>query len=341
MQKLFRGMRVRALRALLAGRCSVPDAIMVTSSPRSGSTWLGQILSAIPGSAALFEPCHLNHVPEARAAGLTLRTYVPPEADWPEGRAYFTRVFEGHVINGWTAQETTLASGLRARFLVVKFVRATRLLPWVCRHLPIRPPVLLIRHPCAVIASQLKGTDIRWHRPGGGGGRDALPPHPDAQRVIDGLTTQEELLAANWALDYLPALTAPGPRPWQLVSYEELVTRTPDTLSRLFGTWGIDVPAGVRKKVLAPSRMTYKSGMSGLDGWRKQLDPGQVRRILDVVARLGLTFYGDAPEPDYDLLHALGPTEKSAAADSPEPSTFPPTRLVPARYEPMATRRAV
>src|SRR4051812_7641543 len=130
MFKPLRRLRLSVLRARLAGKCSVPDAVVVASSPRSGSTWLGQILSAIPGSAILFEPMHLKYVPEAVEAGFSWRTYVPPETRWPQGKAFLTQVFDGRVLNWWTTQEMTLRSALSARFLVVKFVRATRLLPW-------------------------------------------------------------------------------------------------------------------------------------------------------------------------------------------------------------------
>ena len=39
---------------------------------------------------------------------------------------------------------------------IVKFCRANRMLPWMVEHLDIRPPIYLLRHPCAVVSSQLR-----------------------------------------------------------------------------------------------------------------------------------------------------------------------------------------
>lgn len=331
-------MRLGLLHRLLAGRCSIDQAIILSSTPRAGSTWLGQILSAIPHSASLFEPCHVEYVPEATAAGMTRRTYFPPDADWPAGMDFFTRVFDGHMFNWWTAQETTLRSALSARFLVVKFVRISRLLPWLCRHFSTRPPILLVRHPCAVVASQMK-SDRDWVNPP----RPTVPAYlenfPETHEVIARLETREEFLAATWALDYLPGLMAPQPRPWHLVSYEELVQDTRVTIDRLFAALDMKVPPGVWGKVNKPSSMTWKTGMSGLGGWRKQLDATQVRRILDITHKLGVTFYTDDLEPNYTVLHGPAPTRYVEASESPIVRSAPTSQ--PATQDPIVPERKV
>jgi hypothetical protein len=209
-------------------------------------------------------------------------------------------VFDGRVLNWWTTREMTMRSALSARFLVVKFVRATRLLPWLCRNFQVRAPMLLMRHPCAVVASQVR-SDTDWQRPP----RPIIPPFldglPHLRKTIEGLSTREEFLAAEWAMDYLPCLMTPAPHPWQLVSYEGLVRHSQVTIEKLFARWNEPVPPGVNRNINVPSSMTWKSGISGLEGWRKQLDRGQVRRILDVVHQFGMTFYDENPEPKYDL----------------------------------------
>lgn len=298
-----RRLRLSLIRALLTKKCDHSKALVIASVPRSGSTWLAQILSALPGSAVLFEPLHLKHVPDAKQAGFSWRTYVPADAEWPEGKEFLTRVFEGRIVNRWTAQEISLRSAMAARFLIIKFVRACALLPWICRNFAPRAPILLIRHPCAVVASQMRSNVVAWKTPWRGEMPGYLLHRPELQRVMERLDKREELLAARWALDYLPTLTAAGPRPWQLVSYEELLLRPKQTIERVFARWGNQVPAGVWDKVTTPSSMTYKSGIAGLEGWKQQLTSTQVRAILDTVSRFGVDLYGNAPEPDYSLLH--------------------------------------
>jgi hypothetical protein len=144
-----------ALRTCLAGRFDEERVFILTSSPRSGSTLLGQVLGAIPDSCTLFEPLHPTYVPQAEKAGFSWRTFVSPEEQWPKGEEFLKRVFEGKMINDWTAREMSFRKARKSKRMIIKFVRANRLLPWICRRFRIPAPILLLRHPCAVISSQL------------------------------------------------------------------------------------------------------------------------------------------------------------------------------------------
>lgn len=146
------------LKPYMAGRFDENRVLLLTSTPRSGSTWLGNLLKSLPKSCVLFEPLQLQHVPEAKSAGFSWRTYVDPESKWPDGEAFFRRVFEGRVLNGWTSREMSLSEAWLSQTMIIKFVGANRMLPWICKTFKVRSPVLLISHPCAVIASQLKST---------------------------------------------------------------------------------------------------------------------------------------------------------------------------------------
>ena len=77
----------------------------------------------------LLEPLHLDRVPEARESGFSWRTYVDPDASWPEGEEFLRAVFTGRVINSRTSREMTVRDALRSKRLIVKFVRANRMLP--------------------------------------------------------------------------------------------------------------------------------------------------------------------------------------------------------------------
>ena len=156
--------RELAFKACLASRFDERSVLLLTSTPRSGSTWLGGALGAIPRSCVLFEPLHPDLVPGVRTAGFSARTYVHPDDRWMEGEAFLRRVFEGKVINEWTTREMSLREAWCAATMIIKFVRANRLLPWLCRTFEVRSPVLLVRHPCAVISSQLKFPFCRHRR---------------------------------------------------------------------------------------------------------------------------------------------------------------------------------
>jgi hypothetical protein len=299
----MRTLRALAIKSCLAGRFDEDSVLLLTSSPRSGSTWLGNALGLVPNSCVLFEPLHLTHVPEANAAGFSWRTFVHPENNWPEGEKYLRRVFEGRVINGWTSREMSLREAYGATTMIIKFVRSNRLLPWICRTFKVRSPILLIRHPCAVIASQLKSSDWRT------AGRPDVTPYladcPFFQSVLSKTEGVEENLAAGWALDQLPALMQQPPHPWTIITYEELVLRPKSALTRIFNAWELDVDMDAAvARLRKPSSVVYKSGISGIDGWKKQLNDKQVSRILSTIRNFGLGFYTHNVEPDYDELYS-------------------------------------
>ncbi len=293
-----------AITPCLAGRFNENSVLVLTSSPRSGSTWLGNAFGSIPNTCILFEPLQLTYVPEAKAAGFSWRTFVHPENEWPEGEAFLRRVFEGRVVNRWTCREMSLLEACRATTMIIKFVRANRLLPWMCQTFPIRSPVLLIRHPCAVIASQLNSPG--WW---GMAMRPESPPYianyPLFEAALSKTQGIEEYLAASWALDQLPPLMYEPPLPWTVVTYEELFLKPAATLAKIFQAWKLDIDLDeALSRLKKPSSVVYKSGVSGIDGWKKRLTEAQVEKILHTIEGFGLRFYTRHAEPDYETLYS-------------------------------------
>lgn len=302
---LRKHLKNQAVRSCLNGRFKANDALILTSSPRSGSTLLSQILTAIPKSCTLFEPLHLEQVPEAATAGFTWRTYVEPDLDWPQGKAFLKQVFEGRIINSWISREISLKDALRAEKLIVKFVRANRLLPWICNSFDIPKPIFLIRHPCAVIASQIKyGWDNAQYAPES---PPYLAPYPAFQSVLKQLNSDVEYLAAMWALDQLPALIQTSPHPWLTVTYEELSLRPEHTISKICDSLNSDIDLiKALNNLRIPSSVVSNSGISGLTGWKKHLTSEQSDKILRTVHAFGINFYDYQDEADYEMLHGEG-----------------------------------
>ncbi|MGV1098216.1 sulfotransferase [Thiovibrio sp. JS02] len=286
------------------------NTLVITGAPRAGTTWLAELVNSIPGSSILFEPLHLGRVPEARKAGFKWETIVHEGTDWPEGERYLRDVLSGKVRNSWTMSHVSLAQARHTKLWIVKFVRANMMLGWLAHTFPIRPPALIIRHPCASIASYLqKG----WARP-------EKPPadheffrlHPHLRSVCDGLETVEEFIAVAWCMEYYMALLAPPPLPFHLVCYERLVRNGLEELAKLFDVWNLPLPAEVRSRLFKPSMTTaafsqVSKGKDPLAGWQRYFSPEQSQRILAVVRAFGLDFYDKEPEPDYERLYSSSP----------------------------------
>jgi glycosyltransferase involved in cell wall biosynthesis len=303
-RKIKKGLRISFLKYYLGGKFDESRVILISSSPCSGSTMLSNALKAIPKSFVLFEPLQLTHVPEAKSAGFCWRTFIPANMKWPEGKTFLKKVFEGKVINDWTIREVSVSEAFYLETMIVKSVRTNRLLPWICNTFSIKKPILLLRHPCAVIASQLKSS-TDWNQTKQPDIPEFIEDFPIFKAIILNTKTIEEHLAVTWALDQLPILMKLKTYPCIIVTYEELLLHPKKTLSNILNSWGqdIDIEDAV-SRLKKPSSVVYKSGISGIDGWKKQLTTNQIDKILAITSKFGLTFYGKDEFPKPNLLHS-------------------------------------
>jgi hypothetical protein len=254
----------------------------------------------MPNSCTLFEPLHLKEVPESETAGFSWRTFVQSEEEWPKGEAFLNQIFQGKVINNWTTREMSFRKVYGSNKLIVKFVRANRLLPWICRNFKIPAPILLLRHPCAVISSQM---DYGWKNAKRPDIPQYLEQYPRFKAALLKTECDVEYLAGLWALDQLPALLHPKPHPWIIVTYEELFLRPEETLAKIFKKWNVTIDySDALAKIEQPSSVVSSSGISGITGWKNNLSTEQISRILNAINSFGLTFYSENNEPDYKTL---------------------------------------
>jgi hypothetical protein len=288
------------LQWVLPRRLQLKDIFIITSSPRSGSTWLGNILGEMPESMILFEPLHLVHVPEAKKAGFDWRTYKEKELDWEEGKRFFHKIFSGRCMNPWTTRETTFKKALIAQRVIIKFVRANRLLPWITYHFQLPAPIFLLRHPCAVIASQLKSND--WNSIAKPSIPVFIEEYPELKELFIKSNSVEENLALTWCLDQFPAFMHPKPFPWQVITYEELALSTHVVVDRINKKWDTKIKLNA-ESFKQKSSVTYGTGISGVSGWLEQLSLAQKLRIMRIVHGFGFTFYTPySPLPDMRIL---------------------------------------
>jgi len=281
------------------------DTVILTGAPRSGTTWLGEILNTIPRSAVLFEPLHLRNVHEARKAGFEWVTLLDETDDCPEKYEFMKKAFTGKLINNWTAREIKtkpFKECLTVETWIVKFVRANLILDWLVEQFPIRRPLLIIRHPCAVVASQIRrewryriNMETLRNEP-------LLKRFPHLAEKLDGLESIEQYLAAKWCFDYYYPLLKKEADQFELVIYENLVKNGKEAIKKIFSALEMKVPEKAYSQLRVPS-LTAHHGDPWIEGpllgWTKVFNKKQVKLILDVVEKFGMNFYTDALEPDY------------------------------------------
>jgi len=301
---------------------AVKDTIVVAGSPRSGTTWLLELLRTPPGRKALSEP--LMYEEARHEHGFSWRTYLEPDAEAPTQRAYLQTILTGQlgISPAWyfeaDSRPAQLVEHATRDRLVVKFCRLNRMLHWFCRQFDVRGPVFIVRHPCAVVASMLRheawddedmrGRSQSEHALHG----DTLPdPLRDVfGPVLDRIETRVEVLATMWCLDhYVPLVHhATDTYPWVLVPYERMVTQGREELRRVTEALGVDMTADMRNRLDEPSNSVkdqlHQEAERQLSKWRRRLSDRQVGEVLSIVREVGLdAAYSRDLEPNYDWLN--------------------------------------
>jgi len=285
--------------------------IVIFGSIRSGSTWLAEIISSLDGHLQIFEPLHYKYVPYVKKHISEWDKFVAKDEEWPEGVSIFNEILSGRVINAWIMSQATLMKVLTAKRLVVKIVRGNLLLEWFTNNIAIMTPVLVMRHPCAVIASQINkgwplGKNVLL-------GNSYFDLHPEIRKSCSHLSKPEELAALAWCLRYHAPLMVKKPYPFVLVCYENLVRNGEQELKKIFDAWDMPVDKNALSQLTVPSDTVTKNsqivaGRDPLAGWVSRLTDEQVGNILAVLDIFKMNFYSRELEPDYEKLMSFGKT---------------------------------
>ena len=304
-------------------KIALKDSILLIGSPRSGTTWLMELFENIPGYTYIFEPLQALWFPSSTKVGFEQRPYRTPDANWPKCEEYLFKIFTGQIVGYNPLFKYNLKMTMNrilSKKLIVKSIRLSRLLPWIANRFQLRNITYIIRHPCAVIASQIKtgfgGYQNYYPFTNRFPTREGLILEASSIDILDSniieklkrIKTTEELLAVAWCLDNYVPLFYLDSHKWNMIIYEKLVTDGETELRKLFREIGEEDSADLAINQLnKPSMLTVEKELKTvpstdiqLSKWKKSLSNDQIKRILKIVEDFGLNFYTDSIEPDYD-----------------------------------------
>ena len=186
-----------------------------------------------------------------------------------------------------------------ANKLIVKLVRANRLVPWIFTNHDIRALVYIIRHPCATLASQLRT---------GYTGYDVYSLAPSIDEVVNdankmgfddtiinrlrGVTSETQMLAAVWAMDQVIPLRHTDPRLFKL-SYEDLSSNSEKQVIELLRFLDeTDSYEKIIQEIKKPSMLAKKqnSDVMKKTSWKKELSTQQIENIRLVLNWFDVSF---------------------------------------------------
>lgn len=267
--------------------------VFLAGSGRSGTTWLSGLLNHDSRYRLIFEPFHPGKVAGFRP--FASKQYLRPGDRREAFLGPAREVVTGRLRSGWADR----GGALVARRRLVKEIRANLLLGWLSESFPGMPIVLLVRHPCAVVASRLA---LGW--------RDNLDETmAQGDLVADHLLPVEEHIRAArdpferhlfvWCIDNHVPLRQFRPGAIHLCFYENLVLDPEPELRRLFRFVGRHYDEGVLSKLGRPSPTSRRGGAPSLDGWRELVGGDRLGRTLEILGLFGLDgVYGAGAMPN-------------------------------------------
>jgi hypothetical protein len=279
--------------------------VVVAGTARSGTSWLGELLTTDGPARLMFEPFHPRRVQAYRR--FNYFQYRRPADDDPALLFYCRRVLSGEIRHRWIDREL---DSLRPERRVVKDIRACLFLKWLRLRFPEVPLAFVIRHPCAVVLSRLR---LGWATDG-----DIEPFHSQPDLLADFLADKVDLIrrastpeakhAVVWCVSNLVPLRQLHAGDAHGVFYERLCLQPGVEIPALFRALGLPCGPAVLSAVSRPSRTVTNAsaivaGEDQVTHWQRHLAPAQVRDILAVVEAFGLShLYDDSPLPRVERL---------------------------------------
>jgi hypothetical protein len=320
-----------ARRSPAARTAPKPRVPFIMSAARSGSTWLGKVFDSHPDVVYLHEPDVVDrgydklpvwfesapNASQIEAAGAYVDGLLAARSPRATGtRPHFAKHYRGPmsdagrrgVIYAAKALERAglrkhaqriyvpdFAAAGRPKRIVVKSVSALgRAEAIVKARGDVLYPILLVRHPCAYVASQLRGMAL--------GVMEAdAPPGPLLNtRAARRLGVREKVMAAkdeaekiawNWLLMNAEAFAAIGALGGTPVFYETLMQDPLGEVKRLFAA--VDLSwARETEEFLSRSweqngsyYSVFRNPETSVNRWRSELDDDTIARIAAITAR--------------------------------------------------------
>jgi hypothetical protein len=291
------------------------NSILVAGTARSGTTWLGDILSRQLHGRVMFEPFHPGKIEQYRP--YSYFQYMRPNEPDEVLRSYVQRVFSGAIRHPWIDREIDC---LFPRCRVIKEVRANLFLAWIRRTAPDTPMLLIVRHPCAVALSRMQ---LNWATD------DDIAPLLDQPKLVEDFvgnrmevirsaTTVAAKHAVIWSVHHLVPLQQFEPHELTVVFYENLCLRPDREIPRIFRAIGRDFDRTAFRAADRPSATSRRTSavVTGTDrvaGWTSALSTREVEEVLAVVDAFGLGhLYGPSPTPLADGLRGATAAAREA-----------------------------
>jgi hypothetical protein len=283
------------------GRGDHRSSVFLAGSGRSGTTWISGVINHRNAYRFVFEPFHPGKVRILRH--FRRKQYLRPGDRREEYLGPARTVLTGELRSLWTDR---FNKKFVARRRLIKDIRANLLLGWMHANFPGMPIVLLLRHPCGVVASRLA---LGW--------RDVLSETMEQEELVEDflLPMEAEIRAArggferhlfSWCVDNYVPLRQFEPGEIHLAFYEDFLVRPDQELRRLFAFLDDGFDGRAYRTLGRPSPLSRHPEIPSVDAWRRCVTARQTERAVEILGCFGLDrVYGEGAVPDLSGAHTL------------------------------------
>jgi len=303
---------------------------IIAGSGRSGTTWVLDAIAQSNGLRTIFEPLHPSVVAAARPY---CSRFISDDADMPELYHHLDQVARGQFKSFWsdfrirsdrlrlTRQSFSSkqdlgryyrrwrsALGLYQRYrtairqpnVITKFIRANLMLGWIRRNFDARI-VFLVRHPLAVVESQLRLGGADWNaRPVLDHYRQDLGLRRYSGdrygRYLEQELTPAQGFALAWCIENQIPMEQAQAKGYGIVFYERLRAEPDQEWKRVIDTLelkNVPDPRLLKKPSQQASARWRRNGTGeGRPRWREQFGEENMEAIDSMFQELSMTAYG-------------------------------------------------
>ncbi len=267
------------------------DTVFLSSMGRSGSTLLSNVINYDNTHRILFEPFRHDLVSEAK--NFVYPLYLSPDNLDPRYLSPAQKIISGNIHSQWIDKENQT---MFPKKRLIKDIRTNLYLKWIHNNFPEMKIILLLRHPCAVVASWLKA-DFGNALPG----RDRLLSDKEFTKNIDEFILDEyskvdtafESLIFLWCISYWIPFKEINKDEVHLVFYENLIIEPSNELEALFSFLDRDYSEEALSVLTMPSSTTnkdksfFRKGVK-IDGWKNEFSSEQIDRAYEIMGLFGM-----------------------------------------------------
>ena len=291
-------------------------SLYLASWPRSGSTWLAELIASARGTRLVFEPCNLPYPGKVRiGTELISLPAVAPSDDLGPAGSIIEQAVHGVLRTHWSDQLRTTRVASRR---VVKEIVTVPALPWVAAKWPEMPMILLLRHPVAVADSLVSLTWSMNNRTDANAFVAATAPGADPTLLGDALLGE----VAQWANEHSSAIAGLAQSRALVVFYESLLADPSGEIERIrhhlessppWRRWEPD-PAFIHRPSFASFRRREASADERSRSWLDAWGPATLAHAEQIVGDAGLGhLYGRDGLPACDPDQVLAPLGDQSA----------------------------